>query len=100
LASPLVHWTHGNVGRGFLSLGLNVGLPITGAMIGEASDIGGLSIPLVVLAFTAWPIVDVAALSYEDPSASKRKNKSAMPSFSILPMLQPDKRGLSLVGQF
>ena len=37
LGGPIVHFAHGNVGRGFGSLGLRVGAPILGAGIGAAS---------------------------------------------------------------
>ena len=34
-SGPLVHWLHGRVGTGFLSLGLNLGIPLaTGAIAG------------------------------------------------------------------
>ncbi|HKY40907.1 MAG TPA: hypothetical protein VJN18_33460 [Polyangiaceae bacterium] len=38
LAAPIVHFGHGNVGRGFLSLGMRVALPIGGAALGSASE--------------------------------------------------------------
>ena len=99
LAAPIVHWVHGNVGRGFLSLGLNMGLPFVGAAIADGLDMGDLTVPLVVLSVIAWPVVDIAVLSYEEP-APKRKRTSAMPSFTVLPMVDRDRQGLSLVGQF
>jgi hypothetical protein len=37
LGGPTVHWAHGNVGTGFASLGLRVGLPLTGALLGAAA---------------------------------------------------------------
>ncbi len=33
---PIIHFSHGQVGRGFLSLGLRVGLPYLGAIVGAA----------------------------------------------------------------
>jgi hypothetical protein len=38
LAAPIVHFSHRNVGRGFLSLGARVAFPITGAAIGAAAE--------------------------------------------------------------
>jgi Flp pilus assembly protein TadD len=40
LGAPVVHWAHGEVGRGFGSLGLRVGLPLVGAGLGCAVDYG------------------------------------------------------------
>ncbi|MDC0747153.1 hypothetical protein [Polyangium mundeleinium] len=101
LTAPIVHWVHGNVGRGFLSLGLNVGLPVVSAMIADVSDARDMTIPLVLLSVVAWPVVDIAVLSYaESEPEPKRKRTSAMPSFTVLPMIDRDKQGLSLAGQF
>jgi hypothetical protein len=36
LGGPVVHFAHGNVGRGFGSLGLRVGVPLAGAVAGAA----------------------------------------------------------------
>ncbi|MDI1437147.1 hypothetical protein [Polyangium sorediatum] len=100
LTAPIVHWVHGNTGRGFLSLGLNVGLPVVSAMIADVGEARDMAIPLVLLSVVAWPVVDIAVFSYEEPdSEPKRKRTSAMPSFTILPMIDRDKQGLSLVGQ-
>jgi hypothetical protein len=37
LSGPVVHTLHGNPGRGIVSLGLRVGLPIIGGLIGSAA---------------------------------------------------------------
>ncbi len=36
LGAPIVHWAHGNVGRGFASLGLRLGAPFAGGVVGAA----------------------------------------------------------------
>lgn len=47
LGGPIVHWSHGNAGRGFASLGLRLGLPLVGALIGAATS-NGSSTPAIV----------------------------------------------------
>lgn len=47
LGGPIVHWSHGNAGRGFASLGLRLGLPLVGALIGAAAN-NGSSAPAIV----------------------------------------------------
>lgn len=90
LGGPVVHWSHGSVARGFGSLGLRVGIPVTGALVGAligfAANPGNTSSahcggPICVtpavafgavgflLGLVAAPIVDAAALAYEDSPA-------------------------------
>jgi hypothetical protein len=81
VGAPVIHWTHGHVGRGFGSLGLRVGLPLgaflAGALIGNAacgdsdSDNSLVGCPVGVGAFAALAglvaatIVDAAVLARE-----------------------------------
>ncbi len=100
LASPITHWLHGNTGRGFLSLGLNVGLPVLGSVIADASDTGELTVPLALLSVIGWPVVDIVVLSYEDPPEPQRTSMLGIRSLGVVPMIDGYKKGLSLVGQF
>jgi len=83
LGSPIVHWSHGNVGRGFASLGLRLGLPfVTGAVgaavAGGCSDcdvppaFGGAIIGAGVGALAAMIIDDVALAREEVPPGESR----------------------------
>lgn len=63
---PLVHWAHGHVGKGFGSLGIRVGAPIAGAMIGEWE---GLALGFV----GAW-VIDAAALAHENVEEERPKS--------------------------
>lgn len=100
LTSPIVHWAHGNVGRGFLSLGLNTGLPFLGLAVGLEARSTGLLVAMGFVTIVGWPIVDTVVLSYEDAPKSNDKNARLIDSFSVVPMIDGDKKGLSLVGQF
>jgi hypothetical protein len=76
--APAIHWAHGHVGRGFASMGLRLGSPMLGAMLGIAAaatsarsgngqaalDDIGLG---VLLGIVATPIVDLAFLAFDDP---------------------------------
>lgn len=82
-ASPIVHWSHGHVARGFASLGLQLGGYLVGALAGGAVAVGavgggndsGLAFYIGALfggpvgATTAFAI-DVAVLAY-DPLTEK-----------------------------
>ncbi|MDI1484676.1 hypothetical protein [Polyangium sp. y55x31] len=102
LTSPIVHWVHGNAGRGFLSLGLNVGLPLLSYGVAASFRSTEMLLAAGLISLVGWPIVDTVVLSYEDPPRSKSKDKSAglIHSFGVVPMIDGDKKGLSLVGQF
>jgi hypothetical protein len=66
LSGPIVHWTHGHFGKGLISLGGNVALPLVAGAIGAAaaSDRGfarGVAVGLLLA-----PIVDGALLGWEE----------------------------------
>ncbi|MDI1448588.1 hypothetical protein [Polyangium sp. 6x1] len=99
--SPIVHWVHGNTGRGFISLGMNAGLPILSSALINVASSADMFFGVALLAVVGWPIVDVAVLSYEDPpSKSKEKTAGFIDSFGVVPMIDREKKGLSLVGRF
>jgi len=69
---PTVHWGHGNVGRGFGSLGVRVGAPIVlgaamcGAAGGDGWDcLGGWAFG-AFLGVTAASAIDAGALAYDE----------------------------------
>ncbi|MDC3954336.1 hypothetical protein [Polyangium jinanense] len=100
LTSPIVHWAHGNVGRGFLSLGLNATLPLAGMALAFETGSTEMLIAAGLITIVGWPIVDTVALSYEEAPKSKDKSTSLIHSFGVVPMIDSDTKGLSLVGQF
>ena len=80
---PIVHWAHGHVVRGFASLGLTLGVPLSiiGIVIAtgyaaEPNCRGGLcGVDTIFIGFiSGWvasvlaPAVDIAALSYDEVS--------------------------------
>ena len=100
LSSPIVHWVHGNVGRGFLSLGLNIGLPAVSYGIAAEFRSEEMLVGLGLLSIVGWPIIDTVVLSYEDAPKAKDKSARLIDSFMVVPMIDGQKKGLSLVGQF
>lgn len=96
MAGPINHWAHGNTGRGFAALGMNLAPPIVGYLAG---GVIGLIPGLFV-----GPIVDIAFLS---TTAERVRHVSAqgapafMPSsMAIVPMIDANRKGFSIVGQF
>jgi hypothetical protein len=92
LAAPVVHWSHKNRRRGWLSFGLNIGTQMIG---GAAGDVEGAMVGLGL-----WSLIDIAFLHYEDPPPPKVTKTSIPSSFAVVPDVRPGYKGLSLVGQF
>lgn len=71
LGAPAVHWAHGRVGVGFLSLGLRVALPaLAGYLLSGGPCLGGSECSLDVvlgLGLLATPIVIDAAVLAREP---------------------------------
>jgi len=106
LTSPIVHWTHGNLSKGYWSLGINVLTPVLGASFLLNNETATPGIALLGLSLIAWPIVDIAFLSYDDPAekndAARKKKQWAfgVESIGVVPMIDRDRGGFSLVGTF
>jgi len=96
LAPPVVHWAHGNVGKGFGSLGLMLGAPLAGGLTGLAlaatsddpwAGLAGLIYGALAGGAIAV-IVDSAALAYdyperEDPTTARVQK----PTFQLAPTI-------------
>jgi hypothetical protein len=98
LGGPIVHWGHGNVGKGFGSLGLRVGAPIVGAFAGAGmedcsggGELCGLAGAFVgfLVGVTAAIVIDSAALAYEEVPAQTE-------AIRVVPSLGASRDGLSL----
>lgn len=91
--TPIVHWAHGNKGRGWLSFGLNLGAPTIGAIAGGGNG--------ALIALGLWNIIDVAALHYKkEPAKPPSAATSVLQSIAIVPMLDHGRKGFTLMGQF
>ncbi|WP_437982241.1 hypothetical protein [Sorangium sp. So ce117] len=75
LGGPVTHWANGHLGKGFLSLGLNVGCTFGGGLLGQVvggaspnrdGELTGLVFGAILGALTA-NIVDATLLEYEEP---------------------------------
>ena len=108
LGPPIVHWAHGNVGKGFMSLGMNIGGIALGAVTTAAIGCAGRSCVsrymdghLIYgvlgggLGLFAANIVDVAVLSYGKRKPARDINVGWRPSF-VVPTLAVQKEGVSL----
>lgn len=103
LGGPIVHWAHGNVGKGFGSLGLNVGLPLVLGGAGLVAGMGslegafrGLLVGAVFGTITA-SIVDVAVLAYEPGAPDHAESPEAEPALSLVPDIAITRDGTTLV---
>jgi hypothetical protein len=104
-ASPGVHFAHGNPGRGLLSFGLNLGLPLAGGALGAAlsscrgDDLCGSA--AVVYGGLAGLLVAMtidAAMAFDDeaPRQPPRRLSWLQPTVSIT----PQGGGVGLGGRF
>lgn len=64
-----MHWTHGHVGKGFIALGMNVGIPFVGASVAliGANSFAGVYGALILggIGYFVGPILDISILSTE-----------------------------------
>lgn len=102
LAPPIIHASHDRVGVSFASLGVRVGLPLGGMMVGAASaDCGGeddemfcglseAAIGFTLSALSAM-VIDGAFLAWEPPP--ERQRDAAR--ISISPAVKPVRGGAS-----
>ena len=106
---PVVHWRHEHVGRGFGSLGLNVGVPFTLGFIGAAALSGdgcndfecvfGFATGYIIGSIAA-PVIDIAALSTEKVEVLVEPDELGLQSLTVVPLLGKGRTGLGLAGQF
>lgn len=94
LAGPINHWAHGYVGHGFVALAANVTLPAVGLM-------GGSDAAIAVL-YCLGPLLDAAVSIVPDKvSVSNVQTAGWKPSsVTLVPMIDGQRRGLALMGQF
>ncbi len=106
LGGPIVHLAHGEVARGFGSLGLRVGLPLVGALggamvegsscHGELCGLRGAAIG-GALGVVAALVIDPAALAYErvedEPAVAKAKPSPKRSNVALSPLASPRKEG-------
>lgn len=107
VGSPIVHWTHGNVGTGFGSLGMRVGAFATfvggsiacasNSLDGSSSNDGGCAVAVVgLLLIPASMAVDAAVLAYDDIPPERTASSRLLPWVSK----QREAVGVSWVGRF
>jgi hypothetical protein len=109
LGGPIVHWAHGNGGKGAASLGLRLGLPVglgfvgygLGSAMSGGSGYGGAIMAGLgfVLGFPAAIAIDSAALAREDveddegADGAQAKVEPKRPAFQMAPDLQTSHTG-------
>jgi hypothetical protein len=109
LGGPIVHWAHGNVGKGFASLGINAAGILSGLVAGVYA-VGGHSGDIFLgtslggsLGALVATILDTTLLTYgprkparEDASARQRREVTLLPTLDI----RKDRASLGFVGAF
>jgi hypothetical protein len=109
LGGPIVHWAHGNIGKGFISLGMNVG----GAALGAGTTAAVVCAPVgcnseggALLGFLAGMvgggigllaanIVDVSVLSYGEHAPPRPAPVVGWRPISLVPTIDIQKERFS-----
>jgi hypothetical protein len=119
LGTPIVHWSRGHVGKGFGSLGMRVGGPLAGGLVGaglawlSGAKFGSSDSPSdgdlivqggVVLGMIAPIVIDAVFLAREEVPVRDRVARPAVRNAGVQvsggPVLLRGGGGLSLVGTF
>lgn len=88
---PIVHWAHGEVGRGFGSFGIRLGMPVLGAILFSPLDSGdqpsgrgpSASAAGFGLGMVGAVLMDVSLLTYERvPVKTKKRSLALQPTFA------------------
>src|SRR5690606_22551016 len=102
LGGPIVHFAHGNAGKGFGSLGLRVGVPAprcgTGVALaggGSEAGISGLSVlfgvPGLILGAVPAIALDARVLAYQTAPAPHAAARSrGLKSLAVLPLVSTE----------
>ncbi len=108
LGGPLVHLSNGNVGKGLISLGMNVTTPIAVGFIGEAIACSGSDtrsnchtsgfFNSAAVAVLVVPLIDAAFLGWGETTTERTITTSATPWSEMRPLLQIRVSGQTLVG--
>lgn len=108
LSAPIVHWANAEVGRGFGSLAMNVGLPIggffvgygLGAIIDDPPTSGVAAFIVGAMGLIAAPVIDLAVLAYKKPSGSSDSAAGWPTRVMLAPVLGHKLTGVGIGGQF
>jgi hypothetical protein len=100
LGAPTVHWAHGRIGTGFLSLGARLVAPLLGAAVGSqhcTGECGGqVLLGFVIATSPLW--IDPALLAFEDVPA----RESSPRKLELRPHLSLSRqwKGIAVSGTF
>jgi hypothetical protein len=104
VAAPIVHASHGHIARGFGSLAMNTTVPFLGFVIEALIGTKAYIVPIFGLTTLATQAVDVAFLSRDTvpvPLENRPRGQAHGPfSIGVVPMMDTQRKGVWLVGQF
>ena len=110
LGGPVVHWAHDNIGKGFGSLGLRVGVPLLFGGIGAGvSDSGGgeglgqlvgfivgAGIGMIPAAIIDWAVLAYEPVTADEPLGADRV-RATKPALSLAPNIVVARDGTTVV---
>ena len=91
LVPSIIHFSHGNPGRGFASLGMRFGMPLAGAIIGATvtsncnsslCEAGGAGVG-IILGMGGAIAIDAAVLAYDDGKPAQTRHRLFVPLASL-----------------
>ncbi len=93
LAPGIINFAHGNPGRGFASLGIRVGMPLAGAIVGAAvasncnsslCEAGGAGVG-IMLGMGGAIAIDAAVLAYDKARPRQARRRTFVPLAALTP---------------
>lgn len=117
-ASPIIHWVHGNVGKGFASFGMRIGMPLVAAGIGAIvglstkdndDDLAGFTSAAAFgavigagLGAAGASLIDALALAYTKPRPIPKDALVTAPKLKLQPMfdVRANRASFGIGGSF
>lgn len=104
VATPIIHFTHGNVGAGFASLGLRAGLPalgVAGLYLCPVDQDAGFHISGCQLGSLMLGVgLDVLVVPPVDAAVFAHERVRKRPEIGLVPMIDRHQAGLAIGGAF
>ena len=105
---PLVHMSNGNMGKGLISLGMNVSIPLTAGFVAEALACTGAQATFschrdtffrwTAVTILVTPIIDAALLAWGEVPIERTLTTSAWSRYSLRPFVAHTESSQTIVG--
>lgn len=107
VAPGIIHFVHRNPGRGFASMGIRIGMPLAGGILGASIASGcdgflceadGAAVGLL-LGMGGAIAIDAAVFAYDDRKPRSARSAKAGPSISPIVSVLPGRAFVGIAGE-